>query len=126
MPWTRWSAAEQPVREVRLELRERREPPAREGVALHVLHAGLGLALGASSVRPAGPRLDAPVAAERDVGRMEGHRLRGAVAAEHEAARVVAEHLGGHAAEVPERRRDPSRHSPCRSCRNAFTKSRRE
>ncbi len=58
---------EQPLRKVRLEVRERIETAAGDGVALHVLHAGLGLALGASPVWLAGPGLDAPVAAERDV-----------------------------------------------------------
>jgi hypothetical protein len=94
---------ELPLREVGLELRERVEAPASDGVALHVLHAGLGLALGASPVRLAGPGLDPPVAAERDVRGMEGHRLGGAVAADHEAARVVAQHLSRHAPEVLER-----------------------
>jgi hypothetical protein len=61
---------ELPVGEVRLQVLERFEPPPRDGVALHVLHARLGLPLRARAVRLAGARLHVPVAAERDVGRV--------------------------------------------------------
>jgi hypothetical protein len=43
---------ELPVGEVRLQVLERFEPPPRDGVALHVLHARLGLPLRASAVWP--------------------------------------------------------------------------
>jgi hypothetical protein len=65
-----------PLPRVRLQRSERLERAASDGVSLHVLAPGLGLALGARSIRPAGAWHDAPVAAELRERRMERHRLR--------------------------------------------------
>ena len=83
-------------------MREGLEPPACNAVTLHVLHAGLGLALGARPVRLARARLHQTRQKARYAGRnvtVCASRLR----PHDEAPGVVPEYLSRRAAEVSER-----------------------
>lgn len=92
-----------PALEMRLERRKALEGPPRHGVALHVAHAALVLALRASPVGRAGPDPEAPVPREGVQLGVQHHLPRDCVVADDEGAGVVQQHLLGHAAEGRER-----------------------
>jgi hypothetical protein len=80
-----------PRAEVRFERRERIESLRGEPVALHELHTGFGLAFGPGPIRRAGARLDVPIAAEGQIGRMKEDRPGPAIPADHQRPRIVAQ-----------------------------------
>ncbi len=95
-----------PGRKMRLEGRPARKAPAGDRVALDVADAALVLALGACSIRRAGPRPEAPVLGESVQPGVEPYLARRCVVSLDQGPRIVEQHLLGRAAERRERALD--------------------
>lgn len=89
-----------PLRQVPLQGRERRERPPGQGVVLDVADAALDLPLGPGAPRTAGARGDAAVLAEGHEAGMPDDRAGDGVVRGHQRRGVVAEDLLGQPAEV--------------------------